>query len=52
MTYELVIRNVGSADLTDLTLADDLHSGLGQAFASIVSMPVLTQLDGVFGSDS
>ncbi|MEL6108930.1 MAG: hypothetical protein AAFU85_23220, partial [Planctomycetota bacterium] len=44
-TYELVVRNVGSGDLQDLTLIDDIQSGLGSAFVGVVSGPLIVSSD-------
>ncbi len=42
LVYELVVRNVGSSDLTNLTLTDDLFAGLGNAFVGMVASPVIS----------
>ena len=42
LTYELVVRNIGSIDLTDLSLFEDLNAQFGSAFQSVVTAPTIT----------
>ncbi|TWU31969.1 SdrD B-like domain-containing protein [Novipirellula artificiosorum] len=41
LTYELVVRNLGTVDLVDLSLLEDLDAQFGSAFVGVVSAPVL-----------
>ena len=41
MTYEVRVRNLGTNDLSNLTLQDSLASSLGPAFQGILNPPTL-----------
>ena len=41
VTFELVVRNVGTVDLTNLSLIDDLNAHFGVAFVGVVSAPTI-----------
>ncbi|QDT13085.1 DUF4347 domain-containing protein [Planctomycetes bacterium K23_9] len=41
LVYELRVRNLGSTDLTNLTLVDDLQTLLGPSFVGMVSQPII-----------
>ncbi|TWT50242.1 Serine-aspartate repeat-containing protein D precursor [Rubripirellula amarantea] len=41
LTYELVVRNLGTVDLFDLSLLEDLDAQFGTAFKGVISNPVL-----------
>ncbi|KAA1257571.1 Serine-aspartate repeat-containing protein D precursor [Rubripirellula obstinata] len=42
LTYELVVRNIGSIALTDLSLLENLDGQFGSAFQGVVTAPTLT----------
>ena len=42
LTYEVVVRNLGSIDLTDLSLFEDLSSQFGTAYQGVVTAPTIT----------
>ena len=41
VTYEIVLRNIGTVDLVNLTLTEDIQSTIGGAFVGIVGSPVI-----------
>jgi hypothetical protein len=41
-TYEMVIENTGSVDLTNVTLTDNLFAQMGCGFAAIATAPTIT----------
>ncbi|MEZ6134168.1 MAG: SdrD B-like domain-containing protein [Pirellulaceae bacterium] len=41
LTYEIVIRNLGTVDLDNLTLTEDLRSQFGVGFLSVVAGPAI-----------
>ena len=62
VTYELIVTNTGTEDLSNLTLLDDLESQMGGAFIDVVSVSVVNidattppapnaNYDGTMGSD-
>lgn len=42
LTYEVIVRNLGTVSLTNIDLVEDLRSHFGGAFVSIVDPPVIT----------
>ena len=45
LTYEITIENVGTVDLFNLSLEEDLRSHLGAAFVTITTAPNITASD-------